>query len=109
MTLPVGLGWPDIDEYRKWARVPDNVDDVAIDQALLAVQEAIVARCPTLETAACPNDVQYAVLLWTNRILNRRNSPDGVVGVAELGIANISRIDTDIRQMLGPHIEPVLS
>lgn len=109
MTLPVGLGWPDIDEYRKWARVPDNVDDVAIDQALLAVQEAIVARCPSLGIAACPNDVQYAVLLWTNRVLNRRNSPDGVVGVADLGVANISNFDKDIVQMLSPHIEPVIA
>jgi hypothetical protein len=109
MALPTGLGWPDIDEYRKWARVPDNIDDVAIDQALLAVQEAIVARCPTLATAECPNDVQYACLLWTNRVLNRRNSPDGIVGVADLGVANISKIDTDIRQMLSPHVEPVIA
>ena len=109
MTLPVGLGWPDIDEYRKWARVTDQVDDVAIDQALLAVQEAIVARCPTLATEACPNDVQYACLLWTNRVLNRRNSPDGIVGVADLGVATVSKFDTDIRQMLSPYVEPVIA
>jgi hypothetical protein len=109
MTLPVGLGWPDIDEYRKWARVPDTIDDVAIDQALLAVQEAIVARCPTLETVAPPNDVQYAALLWTNRVLNRRNSPDGIVGVADLGVATVSNFDKDIVQMLSPYIEPVIA
>jgi hypothetical protein len=109
MTLPTGTGWPDIDEYRKWARVPDNIDDVAIDQALLAVQEAIVARCPTMATAPCPNDVQYATLLWTNRVLNRRNSPDGVVGVADLGVATISNFDKDITQMLSPYLEPVIA
>lgn len=109
MALPTGIGWPDIDEYRKWARVSDNVDDVAIDQALLAVQEAIVARCPSLATAACPNDAQYACLLWTNRVLNRRNSPDGIVGVADLGIATIKSFDKDIVQMLSPYVEPVVS
>jgi len=109
MALPTGPNWPDIDQYKDWARISDVRDDVAIDQALSAVQEAVVARAPTLATAPCPTDVQYAVLLWTNRILNRRNSPDGIVGVADLGIANVSRADRDVLQLLSPWVEPVIA
>lgn len=113
MPLPTGSGWPDVDEYKEWARIgtstPDTLDDVAIDQALSAVEEAIVARCPTLATANCPNDVVYATLLWTNRLLSRRNSPDGIVGVQDLGVATISRVDGDVRQLLSPWTEPVIA
>jgi hypothetical protein len=111
MGLPTGLGWPDIDEYKQWARVPgtDTVDDVAIDQALSAVKVAIVARCPTLATAACPPDALYACLLWTNRVLVRRQSPEGIVGIADLGAVRIMRTDADIDQMLSPWIEPVIA
>jgi hypothetical protein len=109
MALPTGPGWPDVDVYKQWARLSDSVDDAAVDQALSAVQEAIVTRCPSLALIACPYDAQYACLLWTNRVLNRRNSPDGIVGVAELGVATISNFDKDIAQMLSPYVEPVIA
>jgi hypothetical protein len=73
------------------------------------VQEAIVARAPSLLSVACPTDVQYAVMLWTNRLLSRRNSPDGIVGVADLGVATISKRDGDVFQLLSPWLEPVIA
>ena len=109
MPLPTGLNWPTVDEYKDWARIRDTSDDVAIDQALSAVMEAIVARAPSLASADCPTDVLYAVLLWTNRLLSRRNSPDGIVGVADLGVATIAKADRDVLQLLSPWIEPVLA
>jgi hypothetical protein len=109
MALPTGPGWPDIDEYKDWSKVSDTADDVAIDQALSAAKQAIVARCPGLASAACPPDVLYGCLLWTNRLLVRRQSPEGVVGVADLGIVNIASRDRDIGQMLAPWTEPVLA
>lgn len=109
MGLPTGLGWPDIDEYKQWARVPDTVDDVAIDQALSAVKVAIVARCPVLATAACPEDALYACLLWTNRLLVRRQSPEGIVGIQDMGAVAIVGHDSDISRMLSPWIEPVIA
>jgi hypothetical protein len=104
-----GPGWPDVDEYKDWARIRDTTDDVAIDQALSAVQQAVLARCPSLATIPCPPDVLYANLLWTNRLLSRRNSPDGIVGVADLGVATIAKADRDVLQLLSPWLEPVLS
>jgi hypothetical protein len=109
MALPTGPNWPSVDEYKDWARIRDDTDDVAIDQALSAVQEAIVARAPLLAAAACPTDVLYAVLLWTNRLLSRRNSPDGIVGVADLGVATIAKADRDVLQLLSPWLEPVIA
>jgi hypothetical protein len=109
MGLPTGPDWPTVDEYKDWARIRDTSDDVAIDQALSAVQEAIVARAPMLAASACPTDVLYACLLWTNRLLSRRNSPDGIVGVADLGVATIAKADRDVLQLLSPWLEPVLS
>lgn len=109
MALPTGLNWPTLDEYKDWARIRDTADDVAIDQALSAVMVAIVARAPALATADCPWDVNYATLLWTNRLLSRRNSPDGIVGVADLGVATIAKADRDVLQLLSPWLEPVLS
>ena len=109
MALPTGPGWPDVEEYKQWARIPDAGDDVAIDQALLAVTSAIVARCPGLATAACPEDAAYACLLWTNRLLVRRQSPEGIVGVADMGIATITKADKDVAQLLSPWVEPVIA
>jgi hypothetical protein len=109
MALPTGPGWPDIDEYKQWARVADTVDDVAIDQALSAVKTAIVARCPVLATAACPADALYACLLWTNRILVRRQSPEGIVGIADMGAVPIVGSDKDVSQLLAPWTEPVVA
>ncbi len=109
MALPTGPGWPDIDEYKQWSRVTDTVDDVAIDQALSAVKAAIVSRCPVLATAPCPFDVLYACLLWTNRLLVRRQSPEGIVGIADMGAVAIKASDKDIDQMLAPWVEPVIA
>lgn len=109
MPQPTRPNWPDLDEYKLWARITDTKDDVAIDQALLAVKLAVIQRCPTLETVACPEDVQYAVLLWTNRLFVRRNSPEGIVGIADMGIATVSKVDKDIGQMLSPWVEPVIA
>lgn len=109
MPAPLGPGWPDLAEYKEWARIPDNRDDAAIDQALAAVTSSIIERCPPLLAIACPYEVQYATLLWVNRLLSRRNSPDGIVGVADLGIATVSRADKDILQMLSPWLEQVIA
>jgi hypothetical protein len=106
-----GPGWPDLTDYKAWARIHDVTDDDAIQDALDAVQNAVIARCPTLADTAtpCPPDVNYATKLWTNRILSRRNSPDGIVGVADLGIATIARFDKDVAQLLSPFIGTVLA
>lgn len=110
MAIPPGRNFPDIDEYKAWARITDDRDDVAIDEALLAVFEAVKARCvPAVTAGQCPDDVAYAMLLWTNRLLVRRQSPEGIAGVPDLGMITIANADADIRQMLSPWLNVVIA
>lgn len=102
--------WPDLTTYAAYARIPDTLDDDAIEAALAAVHAAIVARCPTLaEVDDIPDDVAQAALLWCNRLVARRNSPEGVVGVGEMGVANIGRYDADVGRLLGPYTAVTLA
>lgn len=104
--------WPHLGTYKDWARIPDTRDDDIIDAALDAVRAAVLARCPSLATVDdpdVPGDVVYAVLLWCNRLIARRNSPDGIVGIGEMGVANIGRFDPDVGRLLAPWTAAVLS
>lgn len=104
------MPWPTVDDYKAWARIYDNTDDVAIGETQLAVQAAITTRCPNILTMMdVPEPVQLAAMLWTNRLMSRRNSPDGIVGVADLGIATIPKADKDINDMLAPYRAVVMS
>jgi gamma-glutamyl:cysteine ligase YbdK (ATP-grasp superfamily) len=103
--------WPDILSYRNWARVPDTDDDCAIAAALAAVIAAIEARCPRLfgPTPHVPDDAYQAALLWTNRVFARRNSPEGVIGVSDMGVVTVGRWDPDVQRLLSPYVDPVLA
>jgi hypothetical protein len=113
--------WLTTDQYKAWARITDTTDDAAIDQAVTAVMAAVAGRCPRLfitvnpliepppDPPPPPDDVMEASLLWVNRLLARRNSPDGVVGVSDLGTAQILPQDTDIKRLLSPYTAMVVA
>lgn len=104
--------WPDVWAVKDWARVPDMADDSAIDAAVRAVRAAVIARCPTLATVDAPDvpdDVALAVVMWSSRLLARRNSPDGTIGSPEFGVANVGRWDPDVGRLLSPWTEAVLA
>lgn len=104
--------WPDLLDYKQWARVPDSADDDAIADALAAVQDAIMSRCSALALSPDPNNipapVREAALLWTNRLMARRNSPEGIVGV-EAGAVTVTSFDADVGRLLAPYTTPVLA
>lgn len=103
--------WPTVDTYYGYARICDTLDDAIIESALAAVKAAIIARCPSLATVVdpdVPDDVHHAVLLWCNRLVARRNSPEGIVGT-EVGAANIGRWDPDVGRLLAPFMATVLA
>jgi hypothetical protein len=107
-------GWITLDDYKAWARVTDTLDDVAIQQAIDAVGskfELILRPVIWSDPAPVevPPDVIEAGLLYVNRLLARRNSPDGVVGVSDLGTATIQPYDSDIKRLLGPWLKGVLA
>jgi len=102
-----------LDDYKAWARITDAVDDVAIQQAMDAVSNHfdLILR-PVIWSdppQPPPADVIQAGFLYVNRLLARRNSPDGVVGVSDLGTATIQPYDSDIKRLLGPWLATVLA
>jgi hypothetical protein len=104
--------WPDLARYKAWARVPDDVDDARITESLEAATAAVKARATRIPVDAgdvCPPDVAEAVLLWTNRLVARANSPTGVVGTDDMGQALIPGKDPDIRRLISPWSIPVLA
>jgi hypothetical protein len=107
------------DEYKAWARIDpaDTADDTAISEAVDASSEAIELRAPaafaTDDTGTplgpVPVSVHNAGLLLANRLLSRRNSPDGIVGVSDMGTARIASYDADISGLLGPWLDSVVA
>lgn len=45
-------------------------------------------------------DLVQAIILLTGRYMARKNSPDGLVGMGELGVMRISAIDRDVRDLV---------
>ena len=108
--------WPDLGAYKAWARIvdTDTVDDARIQPSLDAATAAVLARCTGLTDPAtglpvadCPPDVAEAILLWTNRLVARANSPTGIIGVADSGQAIVPGRDADISRLLAPWRTPV--
>jgi hypothetical protein len=51
-----------------------------------------------------PEAVRLATRIWTTRLFKRRDSPEGVVGFADLGVVRMSRkLDPDVEQLLEPY------
>lgn len=52
---------------------------------------------------ATPDPVKRACLIWATRLVNRRNSPTGIVGFGEYGGVRLSTVDPDVRSLLAPY------
>ena len=105
--------WLTLDQYKAWARIGDTMDDDAIQANIDAVTAkfTLILR-PVIWTDPAqpvPADIVEAGLLYVNRLLSRRNSPDGVVGVSDVGTATILPQDSDIKRLLGPYLTTVLA
>lgn len=111
------MTWLTVDDYKAWARIDpaDTVDDAAISQAVDAIGPRIQRMCarsfdPTTgDLLPDWGDVAEGAMLWVNRLMARRNSPDGVIGVADLGTAVIRSYDADVRAMLSQALATVLA
>lgn len=111
--------WFTLDDYKAWARISDTMDDVAIQanidavdakfRKILNVWNPVVSQPIAPSPDPFPADVTEAGLLYVNRLLSRRNSPDGVVGVSDVGTATILPQDSDIKKLLGSYLNTVLA
>jgi hypothetical protein len=110
--------WLTPDEYKAWARIDatDTTDDAAISEAVAATMEVLEERAPygfvidpdTGAPEPVPHRIHQAGLLLANRLMARRNSPDGVVGVSDMGTARILSYDADINALISTKEEMVL-
>lgn len=100
----MATGWPVLEDYKAWARIGDNIDDAAIERALAAAVRHVEETATLIEADdPAPADLTEAVLLLTNRLLARRNSPEGVLSIADGTVVTVGRFDPDITRLLGPH------
>ena len=97
-----------LEEVRAWLNLTDTVDDVALQVGLDAAEANQSARLcwPDAENQRhfLPDDLRQAIYLRTARYLSRRNSPDGLVGMADFGPARIARVDADIAALEAPYL-----
>jgi hypothetical protein len=49
---------------------------------------------------AVPEPVKQACLIQASRLWRRKDSPEGVTGIADIGIVHMTRIDPDVRGLL---------
>lgn len=56
-----------------------------------------------------PAEIAQAALLLTSRLYRRKDSPSGVLGNSEWGLARISRTDPDIDALISPLAIPVFA
>jgi len=77
----------------------------AIDDLLFPTigGEALVKITGTFGWSSVPVAVKQAALMGAGRLYKRYDSPLGVLGFGELGIARVSRIDHDIAALLQPY------
>lgn len=77
-------------------------DSPEAQAAYAAAEAAVAARCRWSGDQA-PADLAQAIVLRTARLLARRNSPDGIVGVGEFGPVRIASVDRDINELEAPY------
>lgn len=98
----------DPDRVKAWVgaeRVPADVFDDAWGAAERYVTDRVSPR-PDDETTP-PADLVLAVNLLTSRYLARRNSPDGMVGLGDLGTVQVPFADADVKRLLAPYLPVV--
>jgi hypothetical protein len=108
MTQPNITSFPEVHAYLGG---PDKVDAVLARTAYEAAEAYVGKRCrwAVSEPAVgetwppAPDDLVQAVKLQTARMLQRRQSPDGLVGMGDLGIARVPISDRDVDALMRPY------
>lgn len=93
-----------------------NLDQSAVESAYRAAEAYVGVRvtwAPIDDAAGfvppAPNDLVQAVQLITARYLARKNSPDGFVGMGDLGLARVGATDRDVDRLIAPWRKQVLA
>ncbi len=81
----------------EWSKLPGGTDT-----ALLACAEAVTALVGGLDHVGDRWDesTRLGAVMLTARLYRRRNSPNGVESLTEMGASYVSRYDSDIARLL---------
>jgi hypothetical protein len=55
---------------------------------------------------AVPDEVVQATLIQASRLYKRKDSPEGIIGSAEWGVRNLSRVDPDVYALVKHFVLP---
>ena len=107
MAQPSITSFPEVHAYLGGL---DKVAEVEARSAYDAAEAYVGKRCrwavpvdgETAATAA-PADLVQAVKLQTARMLQRRQSPDGLIGMGDLGVARVPVADRDVDALMRPY------
>jgi hypothetical protein len=100
--------WPTLPEVRTFLRIVGTADDAVIDSARAAAVAYGNRRTnyrwdPAVDPATWltpfPDDAHEAALIHAARLYRRRDSIDGTVGWADVGLTHIGRIDPDVESL----------
>lgn len=105
------MDFPTLDELKLWLGVPDDQDDVALQESLDAAIEAQgrVVRYPVdlFGDPTVTSDLREALFLRAQRYVARRSSPEGVIGLSlgsgDFIAARVPSFDADVSHLEGPH------
>lgn len=65
--------------------------------------EATVQVVGVFGFAAVPAAIEQATVLLSARVFKRNDSPGGVMGMSDIGVIRVSRIDPDIDRLIMPY------
>jgi hypothetical protein len=116
--MPVPLA-PTLDELKSWLGLEpgDTNDDVvlqeSLDAALVAQEKVVDYPDDGSGGKAYTSDLREALFLRAQRLAARRNSPEGVVGLAGAGgdfvSATLPGSDADVSRLEGPSLKIVVA
>lgn len=118
-TLQPTTPYLTVDALKEYLRIgaSDTIDDALLSSIVAAVEAEQRARCrsqtfmvgPEPQTTVVPPDVYHAALMRGARLYVRRASPEGLVGLGELGVARVPAYDRDIDALEAPWRSVVLA
>lgn len=102
----------DSDAVKAWLSVTDDRLDAVIADAVAAVDVVVRATryAQTIDGDEWPAPITLGSTMLAGRLVRRRNSPDGVQALTDVGAVYVSRNDPDIAVLLqlGRNARPVV-
>jgi hypothetical protein len=93
-----------------WEPGPDNADADGRPWTEVVYQAGWLGDTTRVRVTArwgwpsIPGGIAQAAALLASRLYRRKDSPQGVLGSAEWGVARVSRLDPDVEGLIAPHI-----